>query len=528
VFIPVRLPQNAFDLTRSTREMAPALAKSTGTPNVLTGTTGSTFVMPALRDIGGELDRMLAGLAPSAQSSSLGTLGMGRINLDRSSVLASTAAINTAITSYQKVQLAFGSSTATAQVSGTYKGTGAAAGATALTVALDSGAIMGNTASAVAFHVADQNGTTLFSYSGNASAGQTISLGDDIGLALTFSQGSLVSGQTGRTGVSRIIPTTVDANARFDDVDVNARPRFDNGATVGVGSFTINGKTIKVEAGDSIKSVLQRITEQVPDIIASYEDESIKLTTRDSTHEAIVLADDTSGFLAATKLAGAQTKLGFVAPAQERLANSARFAAVTAGSFQIGDTTISVDPQTDTLASLLAKMNGGGDGGNGLVAYYDDGRDAVVVRGGEDATTLGEDTSGFLSALGLSPGRTLSLAPRETILLDPGTAARLERATAGRQAELVEQTFAGPAFAAGPANSGDSDNGIGGVAAPGALGSARKAKAAYGREIDDARDNNKAAPESNAGFWSQPRSPVAPAFAAAPMYDENSNLLAAS
>src|SRR5207253_2323354 len=112
------------------------------------------------------------------------------------------------------------------------------------------------------------------------------------------------------------------------------------------------------------------------------------------------------------------------------LANSARFAAVTAGSFKIGDTSIAVDPQTDTLASVLARMNDAGQGS--LVAYYDDGRDAVVVRGGEDATTFGDDSSGFLSALGLSPGRTLSLAPRETILLDPGTAARLERATAGR------------------------------------------------------------------------------------------------
>ena len=525
MFIPVRLPQNAYDLSRATREMAPAIAKSTGTRDVLTGTTSAAFVMPALRDIGGELDRMLAGLAPSSKTTSPGTLGMGRINLDRSSVLKSTAAINTAISSYQKVQLAFGSSTSTAQVSGTYKGTGAASGATALTVALDGSSIMGNSAAAVAFHVSDQNGTTLFSYSGNATAGQTISLGDDIGLALTFSQGSLVAGQTGRTGVSRILPTTVDASARFNDVDVNARPRFDGGATVSAGSFTINGTTIAVGADDSIKSVLQRISEQAPEIIASYDNETITLTTRDSTHQAIVLSDDTSGFLAATKLAGAQTKLGFVAPAQERLASSARFAAVTTGSFQIGDTTITVDPQTDTLASVLAKMNGNAGGSNGLVAYYDDGRDAVVVRGGEDATTLGEDTSGFLSALGLSPGRTLSLAPRETILLDPGTAARLERATAGRQAELVEQTLAGPAFANDAADGGaDAGNGIGGTAAPGALGSARKAKAAYGREIDDARDK-KTTQDSVEGFWSQP---AAPARAAAPTYDQNNNMLAAS
>jgi hypothetical protein len=529
VFIPVRLPQNAYDLTRSTREMAPALAKAPAPRDGLTGTTSAPFVMPALRDIGGELDRMLAGLAPSAQSSSLGTLGLGRINLDRSSTLSSTAAINTAVSSYQKVQLAFGSSTAVAQVSGTYKGTGSASGANALTVALDSSSIMGNSASAIAFHVSDQNGTTLFSYAGNATAGQTIKLGDDIGLALTFSQGSLVAGQTGRTGVSRIVPTTVDASARFDDADVNARPRFDGGATVGAGSFTINGKTITVAGDDSIKSVLQRITEQAPDIIASYENETIKLTTRDSTREAIVLADDTSGFLAATKLAGAQTKLGFIAPAQERLASSARFAAVTAGSFKIGDTSIAVDPQADTLATVLARMNDAGQGRDGLVAYYDDGRDAVVVRGGEDATTFGDDSSGFLSALGLSPGRTLSLAPRETILLDPGTAARLERATAGRQAELVEQTLAGPAFA-GEAEDNDngSSSGIGGTAAPGALGSARKAKAAYGREIADARDS-KTVSDSLAGLWSQPRSPVAsPALAAAPTYDDNHNLLAAS
>jgi hypothetical protein len=511
VFIPVRLPQNAFDLTRSTREMTPAFGKTTPTRDVQAGSTSTPFFPPSLRDIGGDLDRMLAGLAHSSQSQSQVPLGLDRSGGARASVLSSTAPLNAAVSSYQKVQLSFGSSTAVAQVSGTYKGTGAAARATALTVTLDSGGIMGSTGTGLAFHVADQTGATVFSYAGTAKAGQAISLGDDIGLALTFSQGSLVAGEAGRTGVSRTIATTVDANARFNDVDANARPRFEAGATVGAGSFSINGQTIAVNADDSVASVLQRINEQAPEIIASYEDETITLTTRDATRQAIVLGDDTSGFLAATKLQSAGTKVGFVADDQERLADLARFSAVKAGSFRLGDATITVDPASDTLASVLARMSSAsGDGG--VTAYYDDARDAVIVRGGEGETSLGDDSSGLLAALGLEPGRRVGLAPRETMSLPPGTAARLRLSAAGREATLVEQTLAGPAFAAVAPVEDDQASASG----PGALGSARKAKAAYGREVDDAGDGkrNGALVAPRAGVWGKPWS-TAPATAAA-------------
>ena len=538
MFIPVRLPQNAFDLTRPAREMTPAFGKAGSPRDVLSGPTSTPFFPPALRDVGGELDRMLAGLAPTSQERrSQLALGLGQSNLDRASVLSARAPINVATTSYQKVALAFGSSTSVAQVSGTYRGTGAASAASALTVSLDSSAVMGGTDSAISFHVSDQNGTTLFAYAGTAKAGQAISLGNEIGLALTFGQGSLVAGQSGRTGVSRVLPTKVDENARFNESDLNARPRFESGLSVVPGSFSINGTTIAVKADDSIARVLQRVTEEMPDIVATYKDQTITLTTRDSTRQAIVLSDDTSGFLEATKLLGAQTKLGYLSAQNERLADSARFAAVGAGSFRLGNTTLAVDPQSDTLAGLLARMTavGLGTGPNrGISAYYNDQNDAVVVRGGDESTTLGDDTSGFLSALGLSSGRPL--AARETLILDPATSARLERATAGRQAELVEQTFSGPAFQAAPPAANDDGSNAAGPAnkpsAPGALGSARKAKAAYGREVDESlRKPSKDASSSGLGIWGKTwppgSAPNAGAIAALPTSDDAGDAQAA-
>jgi hypothetical protein len=505
VFIPVRLPQNAFDLTRSTRAVTPAFAKATPPSDVLSGPTATPFFPPALRDIGGELDRLLAGLAPGVQKRSEAKLGLQAGSLPRASVLASTAKINGAATSFEKVALAFGSSTSMAAVSGTYKGTGAAAAATALTVSIDSSAIVGDTSSPLAFHVSDQTGATLFSYAGSIKAGQAISLGPDIGLALTFGQGSLVAAQAGRTGVSRTRATVVDDGARFGDADLNARPRFDNGGSVTEGSFSINGTTIAVKADDSIKSILQRITDQRPDIIASYDKDkqAVTLATRDATRQPIVLADDTSGFLEATKLAGATTKPGYVTPDQELLADSKRFAAVQAGSFRVGSTTVTVDPRNDTLASVLARMSGTGEAG-GVTAYYDDVTDEVVLRGGEQATTVDDDSSGFLAALGFPPGR--ELAARETLTLDPATAARLEQGAADREAKLVERTFAGPAFASAPAD--ERQQGAVGAASASAretaAGSARKAKAAYGRELDDARDKKSTdGPDPSPAPWSK-------------------------
>ena len=506
MYIPVRLPQNAFDLTRSTREMASPLARLKDRQDAFAPHADVPSFPPGLRDVGGELDRLLTRLAPTTQQLRRSMVpvraedSVERNPLERASVLTSTGELNPASTSYQKVMLDFGASTSVAKVSGVYTGTGAAAAASALTVAIRTETTMaGNVGNRLALDVLDQTGATVFSYDGAPKAGEAIYLGDDIGLSLTFSQGELTAAESQRMGVSRTMATKVDPYARFDDVDPNQRPRFEGGRSVVAGSFTLDGTTIEVKADDNIATVVQRMATLAPDLIATYEDDVISLTTRDATRRPIVLSDDSSGFLVATKLQNATTSTGFVAEPRERLAESARFGGgIRAGSFKLGDKSIAVDPSVDSIASLIERIN---DAGAGVTAYYDDEARVLVLRGGETQTEVGDDTSGLLAALGLPTGR--SLAARESMTLPPGVAARLERAAAGREAELVKQTLAGLAF--DPAAETVDANPLAASTAP---GSARKAKVAYERETEEAREKQAARTSSASSFWSKDR-PVA-------------------
>ncbi len=438
MFIPIRFPHNAYDLARPARLVGSSHGNADGRKDTLEPKSDARSFPPGLRDVGGELDRLLTRLAPSStHRRSHAALGLDRRSPEGASVLTSTGAMAPAATSFEKVSLSFGNSTSVARLGGTYAGTGAAAAATSLTFTIDSNATIGGTASPVAFSIADQTGTTLFSYAGSAKAGETISLGSDLGLTLTFETGSLVAGSSNSSTVFSGVATTLNPDAKFGDANLNARPRFDGGLAVGVGSFTVNGKTIEVGADDSVTSIVRRINETVPELLASYSDERLTLTTHEASDRAIVVGDDSSGFLAATKLLGAGTDVGFVREDRQRLADLARTQGVQAGSFKVGGVSVAVDPTVDSIASLLARMSAAAPG---VTGQYDPESDKVVLRGGEASTLLEDDTSGFLSAMGLALGK--QLAEREGLSLDPGVRARIGQDRARQDARLVSDTVA--------------------------------------------------------------------------------------
>ncbi|HEY0707807.1 MAG TPA: hypothetical protein VGG33_13470, partial [Polyangia bacterium] len=505
MYIPVRLPNNAYDLSRATKEMSPPPHGTTPErKDALATATPIPSFPPGLRDVNGELDRLLTRLSSPADSRrSRAELQFGAKEAAQATTMTSTAALNGATTSYDKVHLGFSNGTSAAQLSGTYVGAGAAANASRLSLIMESDATMGGTATAVAFRVTDQSGTTLFSYAGNLKAGDTVSLGGDIGLSVSFTEGTLVNNESSFTNVSKTRASDVDASALFNDSNPNLRPRFENGLSVTAGSFTINGKAIEVKGDDSITSVLRRINEQMPDLIASFAEDKITLTTADNTRRSIEVGNDSSGFLAATKLLGAAANTGYVSASQERLADSTQFASVRAGGFRMGETFISIDPNSDTLASVLERMS---QANPRATAYYDRAEDAVAVRGDDDELSLSEDTSGFLAAIGLDGSRPLDA--RDVMTLAPGAAARLERNAANRQAELVNRTLAGIAAATAEArverteaktekaakdevlaaNNDKADEAVETRAA------ASRARAAYRREIDESRERRALTP----------------------------------
>ncbi len=475
VYIPVRLPFNAFDLTRPAREVTPPV-RQVERKDVLADVRSAPQFPPGLRDVGDELDRLLTRLAGDQGRRSRADVELERGKLQRASSIASTGDMNPANTSFEKVYMTFAGGSSTAKIGGTFVGGGQTAGAKSLNIVIDADATLGADPSALAFHLTDHTGATLFSYSGNARAGQTISTGGDIGLDITFAEGTLAAGQSSGMQVFQLVPTEIDPRATFGNADPNLRPRFESGREVTAGSFTLNGKTITVSADDSIASVLQRIEEQVPELSASFKDDKLTIESRSYSRKPIEIGNDTSGFLAATKLEGATPKQGFVRPEDELLVESERFANVRAGSFQLGGKSISVDPLTDTLGSVLAQMN---DAAPGAVRYDEESK-RMVLRAGDD-TVLGEDSTGFLSALGLDGAG--ELGEREGMQLDPGVAARLQRGLDGWQAELVDQTIS--ALSDSWNESAEAEA----ARAAEARSAATRAKAAYGRDAGPARDD---------------------------------------
>ncbi|MFZ9887466.1 MAG: beta strand repeat-containing protein [Myxococcota bacterium] len=328
-------------------------------------------------------------------------VGLDVVSTQSPSVLSSSAEINTAPTSYSNLELAFTVGTSLATLSGVYAGTGVATGATALALKITGTAAtttVGTIPTLVSFDVVDQGGTTLQSYSQLVAAGDEIDLGADFGLKVSFSAGTLRKNQTSTaTTVSTTVPTDVDPAALFDAAP-NSRPRFEDGATVGAGSFTVNGTQIDVFANDSINTVLARINAAGAGVTAAFANDAITLTTVDNSEDDIVLAGDTSGFLSATRLSGATTLRGNLRDDEQPLADVAAFASVTSGTFSIDGQLIAVDPTTDTLNSLLNRIN---TSGARVQASFDEVTGKVVFEetfASEDEVTLGSDTSGFLAA----------------------------------------------------------------------------------------------------------------------------------
>ncbi len=325
------------------------------------------------------------------------------------STIQSTGEITPATTSYGSSTLNFAgpgqASTSTATLSGTYTGVNTAAAATSLTVEVTNGATLNPLLGTnINFEVRDQAGTVLFSYGGSLRSGESVSLGADIGLSISFSTGTVQSNHTASTTVTHT-NNSVDGTAVFNNANPALRPQFNGGAQVTAGSFSVNGTSITVNADDSINAVITRINASAAGVTATLNNDRITLASNTSSEDDIVLAGDTSGFLSATRLSGATTARGNVRDDQQALSDVAELSGVTNGSFSVNGVSISVDASQDTVASIVSRVN---SAGAGVTASYDSATDRLVftpdVAGA--ALALEGDTSGFLAAANVAGGTT--------------------------------------------------------------------------------------------------------------------------
>lgn len=194
------------------------------------------------------------------------------------------------------------------------------------------------------------------------------------------------------------------------------------GQAVTAGTFTVNGAQVTVALTDSLQDVFDKIsTATGGNVTASYlpGSDAVRLSAA-SGSLMLGAGNDTSNFLRALKLGnnGGATvdssgRLGTVKTSA--VLSSANLAtAITAvdgngaGSFSINGVAISYDVDTDSLSTVLKRIN---DSTAGVSAAYDSVNDRVVLTNkntGDLGITVSEAAGGLLGALGLTSGTTFT------------------------------------------------------------------------------------------------------------------------
>ncbi|MGC8925081.1 MAG: flagellar filament capping protein FliD [Calditerrivibrio sp.] len=186
------------------------------------------------------------------------------------------------------------------------------------------------------------------------------------------------------------------------------------------GTFTINGKKITIAdyTQISVNDLIAQINSSGAGVVASYNTATksfeLKSTTLGSSTISLGDFSDTSNILSIMKLtvlSGAQTVTGKTfgtVDTTSTLVQSGLTATVIKGVFTINGVSIYVDPDVDTLDSVISKINNSGAGVN---ISYERSRDKIniVSTNGIDKIKFGSpsDTSNLLEALNLTDNTTV-------------------------------------------------------------------------------------------------------------------------
>ena len=226
------------------------------------------------------------------------------------------------------------------------------------------------------------------------------------GLTLQFDAGYLKKNENFYVDVSTSVGTAVDPDKAFNGTR-DQDPLFEPGQTVTAGSFDVNGVTINVAASDTINSVVGNINSSGAGVTASFDAvrEKVVLTQQTAgSFKQVVLENDTSGFLAATKLDAPSSTAGGQGHDSDRLISTvADLSEASTGNFEINGVSIAVDVGADSLSDVVARINGSGAG---VTASYTESSNVVTIVSQSKTADLVLDngTSNFFSALNITAG----------------------------------------------------------------------------------------------------------------------------
>ncbi len=200
------------------------------------------------------------------------------------------------------------------------------------------------------------------------------------------------------------------------DVSAVTLGTMNTAASVTAGTITVAGQQVSIATTDTLQNVFDHIsTATGGTVTGSYDPTADKVTLTSSSGELLLGAgNDTSNFLQVMKLANSggpaatsSSSLGIV-KTTATLANAALRTTPTAidgsgnGSFSINNVSISYNYNTDSVSSIMTKIN---QSAAGVTASYDSSSDRMVLTNkntGDTAISLSESAGGLLAALGLT------------------------------------------------------------------------------------------------------------------------------
>lgn len=220
---------------------------------------------------------------------------------------------------------------------------------------------------------------------------------------------------TGSIGLAPLSPlaasmtSVAEMNTAFG-VDVNPNARFADGMAAtrmeanvtadGTKGITINGVYIAIAATDTLNTVINKITDSAAGVTVSLSGDRLSLNQKIPGAANKINISDTSGFLAAVKIAAGEVT-GQDAGYQKKL--NASGLAVAGGNLTINNYTIAVDVTKDSLQDVINRIN---SSAAGVTAFYDSVTDSVSFAAkntGSQLINFGLDTTGLLTALKVNP-----------------------------------------------------------------------------------------------------------------------------
>jgi hypothetical protein len=309
-------------------------------------------LMPASESA--QIDVEVAAGATSAVSLDLSSSGTAT-----PTTIQSTEEVNASTTGYSTDPTEWtGSSTAQPTIGGEYDGS---SGSDTLTFSAKKGGTAGS--DLIQIEVFDSNNNQIDSLNFRKQDGVGTPQALSNGLTVTFSEGDFVKNDTFTLEVYDNVDNAVNPDNSFNGTGADD-PNLQSGLDVTAGSFEINGTSIDVAADDTINSVLDKINQSTAGVTATYDaaSETVLLTqdTPGSTPD-IVLANDTSGFVAAVKLDSAVAVPGEDGTVTEDsatpLAEVDAFSTVQSGSVSVNGVSIDIDVNTDSLNDVLDRIS---------------------------------------------------------------------------------------------------------------------------------------------------------------------------